>query len=131
MKDITAKGITARDKWGFDLAMKAADLSDCRYRMGAVILGKGGKVLGIGHNVLKSHPQHRKYPPWVISLHCEMNAIIRARCDIRGATMYIARIGGKNGISKPCPSCYEYIKLSGIKTIVYQSETGITKERVI
>jgi deoxycytidylate deaminase len=125
------KDITARDKWGFDLALKAADLSDCRYKLGTVILGKGGRVLSIGYNVLKTHTQHSNYPSWVISLHSEMNAIIRARCDIRGATMYVARIGGRNGTSKPCPSCYEYIKLAGIKTIVYQSDTGIVKERVI
>jgi deoxycytidylate deaminase len=128
---LTTKDITARDKWGFDLALKAADLSDCRYRMAAVILGKGGKVLGIGHNMLKTHPQHRNYPSWVVSVHAEAASIIRSRCDIRGATMYIARIGGRNGTSKPCPHCYEYIKLAGIKTIVYQGDTGITKERIV
>lgn len=125
------KDITARDEWGFDLALKAADLSDCRYKLGAVILGKGGRVLSIGHNMLKTHTQHSTYPSWVISIHAETSAIIRARCDIRGATMYVARIGGRNGTSKPCHCCYEYIKLAGIRTIVYQGDREITKERVI
>lgn len=121
--------ITAKDFKAYDLAKKTAALSDCRYKMGAVIIGKGGKVLSIGNNILKSHSQHIHWPTWVVSIHAEMRAIIKANCDIRGSTIYICRLGG-NEISRPCDHCMACIIDAGIRSIVYSNGTNLVKMRV-
>ncbi len=120
--------ITARDRWAYDLSVKAAALSDCRYKIGAVIIGKGGKVLSISHNIFKSHTSHKDWPSWTVSIHAEASCIMRANCDIRGTTIYVSRLGG-NGISCPCPHCMECIRIAGIKTIVYSDGCSLVKIR--
>lgn len=120
--------VTAKDYRWYNLAVKTAALSDCRYKMGSVIVGKGGNVLSLGHNILRSHSAHADWPDWVVSIHSEHSAILRANCDIRGSTIYVARLGG-NQISKPCPHCVECIKIAGIRTIVYSDGKDLVKVR--
>lgn len=119
--------ITSKDKWGYDLALQVAKLSQCRYRLGAVIV-KGSRVLSVGCNVLKSHPVHREYPPHVISIHAEHSAILKATTDVSGATVFVARLGG-NKTSKPCPFCLAVLVEAGIRDIVY-FDKQLTKERI-
>lgn len=127
---ITANAnVTAKDQRGYNLARKAADLSVCRYKMGAAIV-RGGNVLSINHNALKTHTDHAQWPHWVCSQHAEMRAVILARCDIRGAIMYVARVGG-NEISKPCVHCYNVIRLAGIREIVYSDGKKLIKVKVM
>lgn len=86
--------------------------------------------MSIACNVLKSHPEHAtKYAANVISIHAEHRAILLARGSVKGATVYIARNGGKE-ISKPCLSCRMYMKEAGIKTIVYFNGAQLVKERL-
>lgn len=124
--------ITAKDYRWYDLAMKTAALSQCRYRIGSVIIGKGSNVLSLGVNVLKSHSDHIHWPHHVISTHSEHNCIRHARhrnIDLRGTVIYVARDGG-NMIGKPCDKCMEYIYIAGIKTVVYSNGTDLVKMRV-
>lgn len=121
--------VTAKDYRWYNLAVKTAALSTCRYKMGSTIIGKGGNVLSLGHNILKSHSVHQDWPDWVVSIHAEHSAILRANCDIRGSTIYIARLGG-NQISKPCPHCLECIYTAGIRHIVYSNGRELIKAKV-
>lgn len=119
--------ITAKDKWGYDLAMQVAKLSQCRYRLGAVIV-KGSRVLSVGCNVTKSHPIHKEYPNWTISIHAEHSAILKATTDVSGATVFVARQGG-NKASKPCSFCLAVLLEAGIKEIVYYNG-ALVRERI-
>lgn len=124
--------VSAKDYRWYNLALRTAALSNCRYQLGAAIIGKGGNVLSLGSNILKSHTDHKHWPSWVVSTHAEHVCIRHARhrdIDLRGTTMYIARLGG-NEISKPCIMCAEYIYLAGIRTIVYNDGNNLRKVKV-
>ena len=88
---------------------------------GAVIV-KGGRVIATGVNKERNHPlivssEHIKTH---CSVHAEVDALKKAG-DVRGATMYVARVNktGQERNSRPCKYCYANIKKSGIKKIVY------------
>lgn len=122
------KSISQRDKELYNLAYKIAGTSLCHYRMGAIIT-KGARVLSVGVNVLKTHPIiAEKYQEHCISIHAELQCLLRAQTDITNATMYVARNGGL--VSKPCSACWEYMKTSGIKFVVYSTKQGLVKAYV-
>lgn len=126
------KNITMKDYRAYDMALKVAMISECRYKLGAVITASGNRILSLAVNVLKTHTDHKKWPNHVISVHAEHNAIRNARhkdIDLRNSTIYIARYGG-NKISKPCSMCAEYIYLAGIKYIVYFNGSELIKVKV-
>ena len=54
------------------------------------------------------------------SVHAEIDALRKAK-NVRGATIYVARIGkkGNPASSRPCPDCYEVIVEAGVSKIVY------------
>lgn len=96
--------------------------------MGCVIY-VSGKPVSAGVNVVKSHPTNKRYPPWVVSIHAELRAILLARRSVEGGTLYVARHGGPD--SEPCPSCRAIIQESGIKYIVYYRKGNVVKERLV
>jgi len=88
---------------------------------GSVIV-KGGRVISTGINKDRSHPlivssEHIKEH---CSVHAEVDAIKKAK-DTTGATIYVARVNrrGQTRDSRPCNRCYDAIKKSGIKKIIY------------
>jgi len=119
--------ITTRDRERMEHTHHIAAQSLCRYRMGAIIY-RGAKPISVGINIIKSHPEHSSYGPHVISIHAEHRAILRARVDVTGSTLYIARDGGTT--SKPCASCRAYMQEAGIAVVVYMAANSITKEFV-
>lgn len=89
----------------------------------------GGKLLSTGFNSDKlnsfvttfaHHPAAR--------MHAEVNAVLLARkkIDLRGAKMYVAKIGrnGELGNSKPCAMCMQTLRLYGIKRVTYTMHDG-------
>jgi tRNA(Arg) A34 adenosine deaminase TadA len=98
-------------------AIKAANKSSFKHRMGAIILHKG-KIISRGFNQgNKTHPNgpsDRYY-----SLHAEIHAISLAKN--KGDTLIVVRVkkDGKLALSKPCSGCMEAIKAAGIKCIIY------------
>ena len=122
------KTTTTRDKGLYDLTYRIADTSQCHYKMGAIIV-KGNRVLSVGVNQIKTHPAIAKtYDDYCVSIHAELAALLRNKTDVTGATMYVARNGGK--VSKPCKSCMVYIRMAGIKYIVYSTYEGLRKQHV-
>jgi deoxycytidylate deaminase len=96
----------------------------------AAIITKGSVVLSIGVNTLKTHPAFVNYGAHCVSIHAELNAILRARyrVDIEDSTMYVARDGGLT--SKPCKDCLAYILTAGIHKVVYSTPEGLVKVRL-
>lgn len=111
-----------------DIASAACDLSRHIFKVGCVII-RGGKVLSLGINQVKTHPIliKRHYNRTLVDkLHAEIFAILRAKTDLRGAKIYVARKkdSGKFGNSRPCDNCLSMIIEAGIKKIFYTNENG-------
>lgn len=130
--------ITNTDLKYLKLAETMSNYSDYkRIHIGSCIIKKRC-VISTGYNKVKSHPIQNKYNN-ILSfkkskdcLHAEIDALIKASIDARGATMYIFRRGNDNIYRncKPCPACMKMIKDYGIKRIVYTIENGIKEMNI-
>ena len=62
-----------------------------------------------------------------------MIPLIKSGTDLTNATLYTFRRkkDGSFGMSRPCPRCMKVIKSLGIKKLVYSTEDGVAKERLI
>lgn len=107
-----------------NLAMRAAESSDCNQRHGAIVV-RSGSVLAIGTNKWRNHIStagilHDEGRSQDISIHAEIDALSRVN-NPRGATIYVARVNrtGKPRLSKPCPACAKALKEAGISKVVY------------
>ena len=134
--------ITDTDRRWFSLAMQTAELSPCQFKHGAVVTFKR-KPISIGCNILKSSGsirrllQQAKHDPKAElrrnrsdQLHAEVVAILKARTNLRGATLYSARYrpSGLSGDSCPCESCSQIISLSGISCVVFWANNELQKK---
>lgn len=132
--------ITKNDEYWFSFAMKIAELSQCQFRHGAVILAKR-KPISLGCNLLKNRNLKRlvsnapyneeaeKRRNRSDQIHAEVVAILKARSDLKGSCLYSARCRPKHlpGDSAPCESCAQIIALSGISCVVYWAENKLQK----
>jgi dCMP deaminase len=113
--------MSSSEKWDrrfMDMARLVASWSkDPSSKVGAVIT-RGKFVVSVGFNGfpqgvedLPERLENReiKYP---IILHAEINAILSARQDIRGCSLYVTPY-------MPCPQCAAVVVQSGISRIVY------------
>lgn len=103
-----------------DRAIHLAHSSEHNFKHAAVIV-KGNKILSEASN---KYIQGSNVPN-IGSIHAEENAIKLAKDkkDLRGATIYIARVASYGpAMSKPCHRCQYFIKHAGIKRIIYTSE---------
>lgn len=115
-------------------------------RIGATVVDKRGNTYD-GVNSKKSHPMQRRFntrrfggevPDKVgHTIHAEMAAIraaINKRADLTGASIYVARIGGRDsiyGMCRPCKACMGAIQAVGITDIFYTTERGYAHEQVL
>jgi deoxycytidylate deaminase len=123
--------LTKRDLYYLELAMKIAANSQLKFKIGSIIVKKGN-ILSTGINVEKTHPLMRGYPKNVVSIHSEVKAIINARVDITGGTIYVARRrnDGTKGNSMPCDNCRALLLDSGIAHMVYCINGEVIKEKM-
>ena len=109
------------------LAKKMATTSNYgNFRHGAVLVGGGNAILGIGVNNEKYcsvGAKHRHPNKGVSTYHAEIAAILNLpRSATKGATMYVARASKgshEDRMSKPCPMCHAVMEERGIKTVFY------------
>jgi len=110
-------------------ALKAVERSKEEYRLAAVIFDKH-KIISVGINSKrhsnKLHPNFRK---WEGSIHAEQDCILRARTDLRRASMLVIRVNkqGELRLALPCIHCQQYIHYVGIKKCYYSDSTGEIK----
>lgn len=107
----------------FKAAKKASFKSNHpNHKLGAVVV-RGSKVLGIGWNRYKTHPES---PHPFKHLHAEVAALIRCQEETEGAEIYVYREGkdGELRLSKPCPTCMEAIQANGIEKIHFTGNGG-------
>jgi len=101
-----------------------------QHRHAAVVV-KGGRVLSMGRNRNKTHPESVLYESGeriLKTIHAELDAISRVKNkeQLKGATIYVARLGrnGYPGMSCPCKMCQELINKHGLKKAVFTTEYG-------
>ncbi|MEN6379446.1 MAG: hypothetical protein ABFD15_07700 [Methanofastidiosum sp.] len=109
-----------------DHAIKVARNGDHKQRVGCIIFDKK-KILSHGHNtcqksIRRLHPQFQR---WEGSVHAEVDAIIKARCDLKGTSILVIRINRKEELrlAKPCQHCMKYIEYVGIKKVYYSTSS--------
>lgn len=112
-------------------ATKAERIPFCDYAMGCVIIKKGVPIAS-GHNTpynakaFRLNRQHRKslYSKF-FSLHAEMQAIVSARQELRGAVVFVSGHTIKNGnlltCSKPCKNCMVVLRQCGVSAVYYMA----------
>jgi deoxycytidylate deaminase len=108
----------------FNMLEKIADAVEPvgRQRLAACIV-RGKRIVSIGVNKKKTHPIQMKFAshPEALYLHAEIDAIVNAREDVRGADMYVLRKmnNGQCGMAKPCEGCQRAIKFFGIRRVYW------------
>lgn len=104
------------------VARYLAKKSKAKKKHGAIIV-RANRVLGSGYNKDKNHPMSisREHIKDHASIHAEVDAIKDAGWNVRGATLYVARINnlGYDRNSKPCPRCTVIIEEAEIKKVIY------------
>jgi deoxycytidylate deaminase len=114
-----------------DLAIKVAESSQSRKKVGALLLQKNKVITQAVNQDTKSHPIQAKFAHMVglhekIYLHAEMSALVRCKSD--ADTIVVVRLGGHSGHelrnAKPCPICQLAIKEFGVEHIYYTTDDG-------
>ncbi|MEV0322615.1 hypothetical protein ACIBKX_33175 [Streptomyces sp. NPDC050658] len=107
--------------------MKQAVNSQCRYRVGAVLV-RGGRVLGGACNKYRNHPiiDFRN-----ASFHAE-EVILRRTRRPQGAVVYVARVDsqGRPLLARPCPRCQRALAAYGVVRAYYTTDTGVGSMRI-
>ena len=92
-------------------------------QVGAAIINKDKRVIGLGYNGFIDIPDNDKLFPWTKNsnnyeeikysyvIHAEANAILNSTSSIKDSTLYVTLF--------PCRECAKLIIQSGIKKIVY------------
>lgn len=114
--------LSNKDKSYLSVARYLAKKSKAKKKHGAIVV-KANRVLGMGFNKDKNHPlsisqEHIKDHA---SIHAEVDAIKDAGWNVKGATLYVARINnlGQDRNSRPCPRCTIIIEEAEIKRVIY------------
>lgn len=134
-------------KRAFNLAKKASEFSDCKIKMGAVIVSKN-KVISVGWNTNKSNPKQKKYnilrkiPEREMNLdsmnnglHCEHMALRNASKQFDGELskcsifIYSEKKDGTTRLSCPCKACKQLIKEYRLHNVYYVTENGYNFEK--
>lgn len=92
-------------------------------KVGAVIVDKNNVVVSLGYNGFPRGVEDiyiSQQDKLSKTVHAEMNAILWARSDLRGCTMYVHPY-------MPCSTCAGLIIQAGIKSV--HCKTGIIKDK--
>jgi tRNA(Arg) A34 adenosine deaminase TadA len=112
-------------------AIKEAEKSDYRIRMGAVIFNKK-KIVSKGHNHTNSLQRklHPTFQEWPDSIHAEVEAVLKAKQNLKGYDLLIIRINKKKQfrISKPCPHCTALLNHVGIRNVYFSNDDGMIEK---
>ena len=102
-------------KWAKRM-LQVADLysswsKDPDHKVGAVITTADNRIVSAGYNGFPRGVEEVEDGDKLFSVvHAEVNAIVNARCPIRGMTMTVTR--------RPCAQCAAMIIQAGIKVLV-------------
>jgi dCMP deaminase len=104
--------------------LSALRSKDPSTQVGACIVNKDLRIVGIGYNGMPTGAKDDEFPwgnmgeyldtkyPYVV--HAEANAILNATQSLKGSSIFVTLF--------PCNECTKLIIQSGIKEIVYESD---------
>ena len=103
-------------------AIEEANKSEHKYKVGAIIFDKS-KIISKGFN----HPQRSirhlksKFQKWPGTVHAEVDAIIKAKTNLKNLSMLVIRVNNRKQLrlAKPCKWCQMYLEYVGIKKVYY------------
>lgn len=109
----------------FQLAANVSRLSDCRIRVGAVIVKK--KPLIACCNKQITHPKYVTGDDYRNSIHAEVNCCLHLSDEqTDNSVIYVYREAKKSpnslyypALARPCVFCMEVLKSKGIKKVFY------------
>ncbi len=109
------------------LAKKLASTSTYgNFRHGAILIGGGSSIIGLGVNNEKYCSVGAKFRSEAkgnSTYHAEISSLLGLdRNATKGSTIYVARVAkgsGEDRLSKPCPMCHEVLKAQGVKKVYY------------
>lgn len=134
--------LSGRERMYLKHAENISKFSDHRCKIGCVVVNQH-KIVGCGHNSdITTHGFQARLDKEYFKcdscgkVHAEIAALIpliKSGTDLTNATLYTFRRkkDGSFGMSRPCPRCMKVIKSLGIKKLVYSTEDGVAKERLI
>lgn len=134
--------MTKKDRSLFRVASNIADMSNHRYKLGAVVYYKH-RIISSGCNSstntdrIQAILDKQKYGCECCGkLHAESAALIpliKRHIQIKGAEIYVVRKKHQNtyGMARPCSSCMKLIKECGISKIHYTTDDGYSTEELI
>lgn len=103
-------------------AVEEANKSSHNHKVGAIIFNKN-RIISRGHNHPQKSVKHlrRKFQRWSGTVHAEVDAIIKAKTDVKNLSILVIRINKTNQLrlAKPCKWCMMYLNFVGIKKIYY------------
>ncbi|MFE5947483.1 hypothetical protein [Streptomyces sp. NPDC056480] len=99
-----------------DLAIRQALRSECRHRVGAVLV--------VGRRVIAASPNRRRNDPMIDFRHATFHAeeaVLRRVHRAAGAIIYVARVAadGTSVIARPCARCQVELARAGIVRAYY------------
>jgi len=111
---------------GLRAAIKAAFDSDFTDHKVGAALYKGARLLSVGANYRKSHPESTCW-----TQHAEFSTLLGFSAEeLSGTTLYVARLTRTNRISfsKPCEYCQRVILKKGLSKVFYTNYDGLLDE---
>ena len=119
------ENVLSWDEYFMGLAhLSALRSKDPSTQVGACIVNKSKKVVGIGYNGLPTGCDDDEFPwerdgdtlntKYVYVVHAELNAILNSTTSLDGCTLYVSLF--------PCNECAKAIVQSGIKRVVFESD---------
>lgn len=103
-------------------AIEEANKSDHKQKVGAIIFNKS-KIISRGYNHSQRSVRHLKpkFQRYSGTVHAEVDAIIKAKTDLKNSSILIIRINRNNQLrlAKPCKWCQMYLEYVGIRKVYY------------
>lgn len=107
--------MTKRLKSFARLALKVANRSYGKQRVGCVVIGSGSRVLACESN------------NYTNGLHAEVRALSRVPAENRASCTILvvrARKSQEMGMSRPCLSCQHFLESNGVSAVYYSDDSG-------
>ena len=105
-----------------NICVNEANKSEYNQKVGSVIFKKN-RIISSGHNYSQRSAKklHPKYQKWPGSIHAEVDAIIKAKTDLKGMDIMVIRVNKQNQfrLAKPCKHCQMYLEHVGIRKVYY------------
>jgi len=113
------------------IAIEESKKSTHQQRCAAVIF-KRNKIISKGFNTSQKSTKHlkKKFQKWPGTIHAEVDAIIKAKTDLKRCSILVVRINKNEQLrlAKPCKYCQMYLEYIGIRKIFYTTNESVVKE---